>query len=132
MYEMCSRRAAQASRGVSPAQHKTSALGVQVLFKLCDMEGNQWTAPVWPKCGPRKEGRRRDLHYSYPDWGNIGPATATPAQYKDLQMQSSRTPSRSCFTTVKDVQKEFPLRTTCAGEAGREYVAGHGIPVPSS
>ncbi|XP_063859800.1 uncharacterized protein LOC135100645 isoform X2 [Scylla paramamosain] len=81
--------------------------------QLCDMEGNQWTAPVWPKCGPRKEGRRRDLHYSYPDWGNIGPATATPAQYKDFQMQSSRTPSRSCFTTVKDVQKEFPLRTTC-------------------
>lgn len=77
------------------------------------MEGNQWTAPVWSKCAPCREDRKRDLHYSYPDWGNVGPASASATQYTDLQMQSSSVPSTSCFTTLKDVQKKFPLRTTC-------------------
>ena len=45
------------------------------------MEGNQWTAPIWPVCAPHKEGKRRDFHFSYPDWGNIGPAFVTQAQY---------------------------------------------------
>ncbi|XP_045130872.1 uncharacterized protein LOC123515979 [Portunus trituberculatus] len=77
------------------------------------MEGSQWTAPIWPKFAPRSEDKRRDFHYSYPDWGNIGPATAALAQCTDLQMESSKAPSSSCFTTLKDIQKKFPLKTTC-------------------
>ncbi|KAG0726674.1 TATA box-binding protein-associated factor, RNA polymerase I, subunit C [Chionoecetes opilio] len=84
------------------------------------MEEHQWASPLWAKsvC-PVKGENARDLRYTYPDWGNAGPAIAAPSHHTDdlhlegLWSQPSGFPSSSSFTTSKDVQKKFPLRAAC-------------------
>lgn len=78
------------------------------------MEKQQWTTPVWSKnARPFYDGTRKDMHYTYPDWGNAGPGVFIPAQHMNsLWLEPSISSSSSCFDTLKDIQKKFPLQDT--------------------
>lgn len=46
------------------------------------MEKQQWTTPVWCKnmCLLNEE-KRKDVSYTYPDWGNAGPGIPPPTHH---------------------------------------------------
>ena len=50
------------------------------------MDEHQWIAPLWLK----NDGKRKDICYTYPDWGNAGPGIVPPTHQHtgdDLQPQ---------------------------------------------